>query len=70
MVAPMWRTYNHRLTGATRVRMGWRGRLVLQVEEQFQAFQWQAREHLDPLRTRWRDARITDINGTAPLTFK
>lgn len=70
MVAPIWREYGHTLTGNTRVRLGWRGRLVLQVEETYQTYQWNPRPSVDRAHVRWRDAVVTDVNGTAPLSFK
>ena len=53
------------LTGATRYRNGWRGVLVLQVEEKFIAY-WQGRlapgvQRTPIMDTKWRDATVKDM---------
>lgn len=77
-----WHEANHRLTGNLRVRIGWFGRIILQVEEQYQMVQrWPvggigALSQLAPSRIaecvgstnlRWRDATITDIQSISPM---
>jgi hypothetical protein len=48
-----------KLTGNTRFRLGLRGRLVLQVEEQFSGI---TAPFGDPGRwTEWRDAKVADL---------
>jgi hypothetical protein len=47
------------LTGNSRFRLGLRGRLILQVEEQFSGIR---NRFGDPHRwTEWRDAKVTDL---------
>ncbi|MCE9567405.1 MAG: hypothetical protein K8U57_35845 [Planctomycetes bacterium] len=51
---------NH-LTGKTRVRIGWRGRLILQVQETYQ-YSTGGDSLLRPhTGYRWRDAKVTDL---------
>lgn len=56
-----------RLTGRTRYRVGWFGRLVLQVE---QIRYWQDDHGHVPSKS-WRDARAADLLDTSlqPLPF-
>jgi hypothetical protein len=59
------------LTGATRYRTGWFGRLILQVEERYVAYYegrpgFERRPDPNPIRnpvhaTKWRDASVSDF---------
>jgi hypothetical protein len=74
-----WHQANHTLTGNLRVRIGWFGRIILQVEEQYQMVQrWTFQhpvarapgyiaEEVGSTNTRWRDATITDIQQISPM---
>lgn len=66
MVNPGWHHYNHRLTGNMRVRIGRFGRIILQVEESYQSYQWQPRPG-DKTTTHYRDATLYDIQAMSPM---
>lgn len=52
------------LTGRTRYRAGWFGRLILQVEVDVTGSPWVSQ--MDPgLHTKWRDARVDDLARVA-----
>lgn len=65
MVNPISQEAGHKLTGKRRHRMGWRKKLVLQVEITYYLYTWQ--DHGKPYgdeswRFAWRDATINDIS--------
>jgi len=53
--------HNVRLTGRTRYRRGWFGRLILQVEETGCLFDPRGGGSYSPDYTRWRDAKVDDL---------
>lgn len=63
MVTPLWLPTSPTLTGRIRHRLGWRGRLVLQVEEEWFMRQGTAAPDKSKRHTRWRDAIWSDMDG-------
>lgn len=63
MVTPLWLPTSPTLTGRIRHRLGWRGRLVLQVEEEWFMRQGIAAPDKSKRHTRWRDAILADMDG-------
>lgn len=57
------------LTGRTRYRVGWFGRLVLQVEVDLSGSPWISRMDMGAY-TKWRDARCADFNAMGDLFAK
>ena len=50
------------LTGNTRYRTNWRGKLILQVEEAYHSFA--PYPEMDGMNfTHWRDARVEDLSS-------
>lgn len=63
-----WHEANHRLTGNLRVRIGWFGCIILQVQEQYQIVRGcPPNPEVGSTPIRWRDATITDIQSISPM---
>jgi hypothetical protein len=60
MVEPLYRTRT-RLTGERRLRIGWLGRLVLQVRVRVERMHPWSPTTIDSVTHSWRDARPGDL---------
>ncbi len=56
----------NKLTGRTRHRAGWRGRLVLQVEYSYRTY-FSPDAGYSPEDTAWRDATVKDVQSMPVL---
>lgn len=56
-----------KLTGNTRYRSNWRGKLILQVEDRGIKYE-NCGAYVDSMRVRyWRDATVEDLSGLCSL---
>lgn len=52
---------NIKHTGKVRYRVGWFGKLILQVEEQYQTYCHEGGGSYSPEFKGWRDAKVEDL---------
>ena len=62
----LWQHDQVALTGNTRYRTNWRGKLILQVEETIQSYDWRGGGSYSPEFLRWRDAAVEDLTSFDP----